>query len=116
MSVTHDTMTCQCGAKIKMASNKRHLLSKKHQKYVATEQRIAKEIAERELKLPEGFWKIIEDRFESDLSFNTYSKNLEILMGEWSEEMKFNGKAINEDRLFDMEEAYLREFKDSEGW
>ncbi len=122
MSVTHDTMTCQCGSKIKMSSLRKHLLSKKHQKFIIEqeqreiekEERHEKKMRERELKLPEKFWEVIQDRFESDLSFNSYSRNLEILMGEWEDTRMFNGKPISEDRVFDMEEAYRRQFQYNE--
>ena len=65
-----------------------------------------------ELSLPENFWQMVEDRFESDLSFNSYTKNLDILKEEWHDTREFNGVEVTEDQLYDMEEAWRREFKE----
>ena len=107
----NNEIICECGSVIKRTSMRNHLKTKKHQKWVE-ERKKESEAQTRTLDLPENFWQMVEDRFESDLSFNSYTKNLDILKGEWHDTREFNGVEVTEDQVYDMEEAWRREFKE----
>jgi hypothetical protein len=112
------TVTCGCGATHQHRGRTRHEKTKKHQNWVQKRLSIQAQEAEADkhrdmtANLPINFWKTIEDRFESDLSFNSYTQNLDILLGEWSDTRMFNKQKITEDALFDMEHEYIRMFKE----